>query len=140
MANVNISPEYLKKIRSFAAIKPDEEFIYVPKAYREFPSDLQPKFTLKVIAGDELVKSEDVLKGSYSYADGRSVLTFQRGEFAVVVCRKGIVGWENYYDAHGTIIPYSNNISELSPDMIFELCNAITERTRLQDEEVLGLK
>lgn len=139
--NVVISKEYLDRIRKFAAIKPDETFVYVPHAFRGMPEDVRPRFTLRPISGEEALRYSDAMRGEVAIEKGVSTVKVRRGEFTVSVVRSGLLSWETYYDVNGSIVPYvSGAIDNLPVALLEELCDAILERSRLTQEEVLGLR
>lgn len=140
--NVNISPEYLAKIRRFTAIRPEELFRYTPKVFREIPDDLRPVFILRPISGEDTLKLSDKMSGEIEFEkdSGSSRVTMHKGEFIASVCRRGIVGWENFYDAKGNIVPYANSIDILPRRLLEELADAVLDFAQLSEEEILGLK
>lgn len=139
--NIVISPEYLEKIRRFAAIRPENEFIYVPVAYRSFPDELKPKFSLRSITGDDALHFADEMRGEVYIDGGRAQVQIKHGAYTIAVLKKGIIGWENYYDSNGKIMEFSeHNKSNLPMELMEELSEIITSSSRLTDEEKLGLK
>jgi len=64
--DILISKEYLDKIKGFSAIRPDEYFVYIPEVYRSFPVDLQAKFTLRPVSGEDAASSSSNLYGILS--------------------------------------------------------------------------
>lgn len=139
--HVTISKEYLAKIRNLAAIRPEAEFEYTPLAYRDFPSELQPVFTLVPISGPDALRAEDALRGSWSMQDGKNIVMYtNRGAFVNQVCTSRVRGWRNYYDENGNVIEFDASLSCLPEQLLTELCEAITERKRreLSEEERLG--
>lgn len=140
--NVNISKEYLNRIRRFTAIRPDETFRYIPSVFRDMPVDLQPVFILRPISGEDALKLSDAMTGEVKIdkETESSTIIMHKGEFTSAVCRKGVVGWENFYDVSGNIVQYKNSIGNLPRLLMEELCEAILSRASLAEEEVLGLK
>lgn len=142
--SVVLSKEYLDKIRGFAAIRPDEYFWYVPKCYRELPEDLRAKFKLRPVSGEDAAKLADVMRGEVEMNQASAVTTFKtkRGEFVVATCRKGVLGWENFYDDKGRIIPVQEplTLENIPYRLLEELTDAIVGRASLTEEELLGLK
>ena len=61
--NVIISKEYIEKIKLFAAIRPEETFEYIPLAFRDLEAQLQPKFILKPVSGEALLRFSDEMSG-----------------------------------------------------------------------------
>jgi len=139
--NINISKEYLDKIRGFTAIRPDETFRYVPVCYRGLPEDLRAIFTLRPLSGEDSLKMGDLMHGEVSYnSDGTSVVKTYHGAYVSAVARRGIVRWDNFYDADGNIVEYKNNVDNLPRMLLEELVECITNRASMTEEEVLGLK
>lgn len=139
--HITISKEYLDRIRRFAAIKPDETFIYVPEAYRDLPEELKVRFTLRPITGEQALRFSDAMRGEVMVENGKALVTTKRGEFTINVVRQGLVSWENYYDSNGIVVPYAKGILENFPRALLEeLCDTIMSRASLTEEEVLGLK
>ncbi len=138
--NLTISKEYLEKIRRFTAIKPTDEFVYVPKAFRELPEALRPKFTLRRISGEEVLKFSDEIRGFSTFeGTGHANVKVNAGELLIITCKAGVIKWENYFDSKGEIIPYDKSLANLPPYLIEELSNVIATGD-LSEEEVLGLK
>jgi hypothetical protein len=139
--NIVISQEYLSKIRRFAAIVPEEEFIYIPIAYRSFPVDIQPKFILCPITGEEALQFADKMRGEVFVENGKAEVHVKHGEYTISVVKKGLKSWSMYYDVNGKIIEYKKgSIENLPRDLLEELSDAITSHSQLTNEEILGLK
>lgn len=139
--NVVISKEYLDRIRRFAAIKPDETFVYVPVAFRDMPEELRPKFTLRPISGEDALRYSDAMRGEVTVDNGKALVSVKRGAYTIAVVKNGLVGWENYYDLNGSSTPYSpGSVSNLPLALMDELSDVITSRSGLTEEEILGLK
>jgi hypothetical protein len=133
----DLTPEMREKIGRFIPIPVGNEFKYVPRAFREFPTEHQPVFRLKYLEGTAVMRSQDMLYGRVLTDGAKPEIVVKRGEFVVYVCEQGIIGWDGYFG-----VEYKNktSIGKLPPDLLEELCNAITERKSLSDEELLGLK
>lgn len=140
MSDITITKEYLDRIRSFAAIQPNETFTYVPKAYRDLPDGLQPKFTLQPVSGEDVLRFSDSMRGEVLVNDGRAEVHVRHGEYTILVVRKGLKGWSNYYTLDGDTIKYDGKIDCLPRELLEELSEVITGRSSLTKEEVLGLK
>lgn len=140
MKDITITKEYLEKIRSFAAIQPNETFAYVPKVYRELSEELRPRFILQPISGEDVLRFSDSMRGEVLVNDGRAEVHVRHGEYTIQVVRKGLKGWENYYTLDGELIEYSGSINCLPRELLEELSEIITGRSSLTKEEVLGLK
>jgi hypothetical protein len=138
--NIVISKEYLDKIRRFAAIQPDESFVFVPFAYRELPEEMRPKFTLRPISGEDALRYSDAMRGEVVVDNGKAQVSIKRGEFTISVVKRGLIGWENYYDSNGANIAYKGVIDNIPLLLLEELSEAILSRSSLTDEEVLGLR
>ena len=136
---VDVTDEYLRKIQSFLPIKADGTFEYVPRVFRDGPTELQPVFILKYIDGPTLLRSSDWMRGEI-VKDGEQISSrVRQGEYTAQVCRLGVQGWKNYHGLHGEEIPFDPAMKCLPVDLLIELCNAITERRDLAEEERLGL-
>lgn len=138
--NVVISKEYVEKIKRFAAIKPEEEFNYIPVAYRGLPDDIKPIFKLKPVSGEKVLCYSDMMSGEVTMINGSPNIKVQRGKFSVNIVKEGLVSWENYYSINGDIVPFNDNILPLSRALIEELAEAILNYSQLSEEEILGLK
>ena len=139
--NISISKEYIDRIRRFTAIRPEETFTYVPSAFRDMPEEMRPRFTLRPISGEDALRYADAMRGEVSVENGKALVSVKRGAYTVSVVRNGLVSWENFYDTNGGIVPYiMGDYSHLPMALLEELCEAITSRSGLTDEEVLGLK
>jgi len=138
--NVTISKEYLDRIRRFAAIRPEEQFVYVPIAFRDLPEEIKPKFTLRPISGEDALRFSDSMRGEVQVENGKATIAVKRGEFTINVVAKGLVRWDNYYDGEGRIVDFIGTATNLPITILEELCEAILSRASLSQEEVLGLK
>lgn len=139
--NIIITEEYLQKIRRFAAIVPEETFCYVPIAFRSFPVEMQPKFLLTPITGEEALLFADKMKGDVIVENGRSEVHIKHGEYTISVVKRGLKRWDNYYDLNGRIIEFKEGSIDCIPrDLLEELSEIITTKSQLTNEEVLGLK
>jgi hypothetical protein len=138
--HVNITKEYLDKIRGYYAIQPEEIFKYVPNAYRELPADLQAVFLLSPVSGEDVARASDLMYGDTTTVDGKFQIKTHRGEYVSAICRKGIKGWENYYNDKGEIIEYKNSIENIPYKLLEEIAEAISGRASLTEEELTGLK
>jgi hypothetical protein len=139
--NIVITEEYLKKIRKFAAIVPEETFVYTPTAFRSFPVEVQPKFVLSPITGEEALQFADRMRGEVFVENGKAEVHIKHGEYTISVVKKGLKSWSNYYDINGKIVDYVNgSIGNLPRDLLEELSDAITSKSQLTNEEILGLK
>jgi hypothetical protein len=136
-----ISKEYLDRIRKFTAIRPSETFVYVPIVFRDMPEEQRPKFILKPISGEDALRFADSMRGEVTVEEGKAQVSVKRGEYTINVVRKGLSGWENYYDCNGKNISFSRDAFENLPlALMEELSDIITSRSGLTEEEVLGLK
>lgn len=159
--DVILTEEMKKKLKGFMAFKLDAKFLYVPKIYREknadgeydIPKELWPVFTLRAMDGVEATLAEDEMEFNYSdFSDGKvgkSAMKMNSGRIKIETCKRGIVSWRNLRNTDGTLIQVaqSNNngidegeLRKLPPNLITELTNAITEQSRLTEEELLGLE
>lgn len=139
--NVTISKEYLDRIRRFTAIKPRERFTYVPKVFRDLPVEQQPRFTLHPISGEDALRFSDSMHGEVNVENGKALVSVKRGAYVVNVVSAGLDSWENYYDIEGEPVPFTQGIMENLPvELLEELSDAITSRSVLTKEEMLGLK
>jgi len=140
--NVNISKEYLDKIRKFTAIRPDETFSYTPIVFRELAEDLRPVFTLRPISGEDALRLSDKMSGEIQFNNDQktSTIVMHKGEFISAVCRKGVVRWEKFYDGSGQLVTYDGNLDPLPRQLLEELADAILSRASLETEELLGLR
>jgi hypothetical protein len=134
------------------------EFIYTPEAFREkkedsdeyaIPKELWPVFTLKGKDGVESAKMEDNM--GYMEIDNKSKnqrWIGKSGSRRVEILQVGIIGWKNWYDTDGNLIPFRHNNGKVHTDCLkripvglaIELANAITDRITLSPEELEGLE
>ena len=142
--NIELTQEHIDKLRDFAPIKIENEFLYVPLAYRALPSEVRPVFKLAYVDGRDIVRAEDTMNGTVSYKDGARQVTVKRGAFALQMCELGIKGWRNYWaldkEPKEVIYKDSTSIAAIPQDLMHELANAITERKVMSEEELVGLK
>ena len=138
--DIEISPEYLDKIRSFTAIVPEKEYPYIPKAFRDLPEEKQPIFTIRAITGEESLRFSDQMRGEVELSDGKAQVKVKQGSYTISVVKSCLIRWDNYQDINGNIIPYDGHIRNIPRALLEELRDEMTERSKLTDEEVLGLK
>jgi hypothetical protein len=141
--DIDLTPEQEAALRDYLPIKASPDFRYVPRAFRAsgLPKTTWPVFELKRLSGTEIAASEDLMSGNVSVSAGAGKVEVKRGEYAVLMCRRGIKGWRNLYDKEGAEVAYNPDaVNRLSPALLFELCNAITEQADLTEAELLGLE
>jgi hypothetical protein len=141
--NVELTAEMIERLRDYAPIKIENEFLYVPLAYRSLPQEARPVFRLAYVDGREIVKAEDAMNGSVSYTkEGTRSVTIKRGAFALQMCELGIKGWRNYWQMDGVEVIFKDatSIAVLPQQLMHELADAITERRSMSEEELTGLK
>lgn len=159
--DVVLTDEIKAKIKGFTGFKPESSFKYVPKVYREkgpdgeyvVPKEYWPIFTLRGMDGVEATRNEDNLEVTYdNISDGNisgSSMRVNSGKTKILTCQRGIISWRNlrYDDGSLVKVPTKKNgvldedaLRHLPPALITELANAITEQTKLSDEELLGLE
>lgn len=132
MKTVDVEPNE-EILRQYKPIKPGATFKYVPIVFRQLPEGEQPVFTLRSIGGMDLAELEDLMHGKISFDNGKSEMVMERGRFVVEVCKRGVVGWENFFG-----VPFDSTLQCLQQRLLVELCNAITEYRGLEKEESLG--
>jgi len=161
--DVVMTEEMRKRLRTCLAIPVKAEFPYVPRIYRattldkstgelqyDIPKELWPVFFLKGIDGVQATMMEDRLLGEATY-DGNQVKTsIHSGKIRVRICKLGILGWKNFRDIQGNLIPRpeldsdgtvtEDSLKIISASLMVELANAITEQSRLTEDELLGLE
>lgn len=141
----------------------DAKFSYVPKVFREkntngeylIPKTIWPVFTLRGLNGLEATLAEDDLGGRVVWNEDNSrTIDIKRARIKVNTCKKGIVTWRNFRDMNGKLIPVPapedpNNVGAgikeeclryISPTLMSELTDAITEQSQLTQEELQGLE
>ena len=140
---VVISKEHLDKIRGYVAIKPEEEFFYVPKHYRGLPDEIKAKFKLRPVAGEDAARLADLMKGEIGYdGSGKTTVKTSKGEFTIAACKKGVLGWENFITGDGEVVPCPSpvTLANIPYLLLEELADVIVSRATLTDDEQLGLK
>lgn len=161
--NLILTDEMRAKLKGVLGFQIDAKFSYVPKIYREKTPNgewvilktLWPVFTLRGLNGLEATLAEDDLGGKVVWsADDTRTVIIRRAKVKVETCRHGIVSWKNFRDVTGKLIPAPapddpNNVGAgikedclryISPDLMTELANAITEQSRMTEEEERGLE
>lgn len=150
--DVVLTDEMKKKLASFMPIQLQGEFPYVPRVYREnnLPKSIWPVFYLRGIDGVQATLLEDEMLGEASYEGMKVKTTMNAGRVKVKTCRLGLCGWKNFTDVNGNKIAapekdYLGAITEdslkaIPPALMTELCNAITEQSRLTEEELRSLE
>jgi hypothetical protein len=135
---VGLSEELKQALQACEPIEVEGTFLYVPLPYRTaYPEDKErwPVFKLRYLDGLQVVGSQDKL---FARVAGTAELAVTRGAHIIHICYEleGIAGWKNY------TIDYKDreSIRRLPQALLSELCNAITGRTLLTEEEVRGLK
>ncbi len=162
MAEVQLTKEQKERLKEVGCLgfELKDQWPYVPKAYRkvnnkgehEIPKELWPVFILKGLDGIESSLMSDKLHSGIKISTtGSTSMELNRGNVMVETCRLGIVTWKNYRDSKFKLIPIpekneveggitKNSLRVVPPELLTELTNAITEHTRLVDEELLGLE
>jgi hypothetical protein len=158
--DVQLTSEMLERLQGFMPIKVDESWAYVPAVYRQkredgeylIPKSLWPIFRIRGIDGVQATLKEDEIHGTYHINDdGKPEFTMRSGAVKLKTVRCGVIGWENLRDTDGKLMSepekdqvtggiMEKSVRILSPALITELCNAITEHSKLAEEELLGLK
>lgn len=161
--NLILTDEMRQKLKGVLGFQVDAKFSYVPKVYREksaageyaIPKSLWPVFTLRGLNGLEATLTEDDLGGKIVWhSDDTRTVEVKRARVKVNTCKKGIVTWRNFRDVFGKLIPVpapadpndsAQGIKEdclryVSPELMTELTNAITEQSYLTEEELRGLE
>jgi len=160
--DVVLTEEMKVKLKNAGAlgIQIDSNFFYVPEIYREknkdnefiIPKECWPVFTLRGLNGIESTKLEDEMTGGIVYTeDSKPSINIQSGHIKIEICRRGIIAWKNFYDIKGNEIPKPEkdvstggvttmSLKYISPKLLTELSNAITEQSYLTEEELLGLE
>ena len=151
--DVRLTPEMKKKLAGFIGFTKDPVFWYVPKAYREkdedgkyiIPKAVWPGFKLKGLTGLEAADMEDNI-GTFDTEAKRMHITM--GNQRLELLKTNILGWKNFYDEEDKEILFSRSAGEVEkqclgrlPDQLQrELFNAISDRSLLSEEELLGLE
>jgi hypothetical protein len=162
--NLILTDEMKKKLKGVLGFQVDAKFSYVPKIYREkskitgdydIPKTLWPVFTLRGLNGVEATLAEDELDGRIVWgADDTRTVEVKRARIKINTCKRGIVTWKNFRDCTGKLIAVPTaadpndtmaGIKEeclryVSPELMTELTNAITEQSYLTEEELRGLE
>ena len=131
------------------------EFKYVPEIFREKNEDGTYKidkkywaiFLLKGKDGIEVQKMEDGLGYMEYDKEGTRKYVTKTGLTRITLLTDCIKGWKNWFDAEGKEIPFRENNGKITSHSLkripitlsMELANAITDRTTLSEEELLGL-
>ena len=155
---LELTDEMKERLRGFAAIEVVNEFQYVPRACRQkddngawvIPKNLWPVFTLRGLDGIQQTMKGDALDVQIDANGKPFVAKSNTGKIAVDVCRKGVVTWRNWRTAEGALVSIGlgtgqgenlrdEDLGKLPPNIMFELCNAITEQSLLTEEELVGL-
>jgi len=90
------------------------------------------------LSGVEVARAQDAMRGSYDMTS--SQVKVNQGEFTIIVCKDGIVHWENYQDMKtGEEIKYAPTLAAIPKELLYELANAILRNGALSEDEVLGL-
>ena len=160
MSDVVLTDAMKKRLRGSLGFKVDAKFQYVPKAYRDqengefvIPKEFWPVFTLRGVDGVNATLAEDNLHGTVTMHpnDNTSSITVRSGKHKVDTCRRGVITWKNFRDIDGKLLSCpekddstggvtEESLKVLSPALLAELTNAITERSILTSEELLGLE
>jgi len=160
MSDIELTQEMKDRLKKIGCLgfELEEEWKYVPRSYREkdkkgkfkIPQKLWPVFTLRGLDGIETTEMEDLLNGGIEYVDGKTIARQNLGLAKTETCKRGIVTWSNFRNSKFEIIkpPEKNpagigiiedSLRYISPSLMVELTNAITEHMHLTDEELLGL-
>lgn len=137
---------------------PGATWEYVLKADRDAEPNDRPSYTLKTLSARELATIDD---GSVSMNQDRpGHIQANQGSVVLDTLRMGLVGWQRHkaYDPSGKIVevPFDavsqgrrrgeerfvitdTCLDSLHPQDRIELCNAITEQTKLSEPDVKNL-
>lgn len=122
------------------AVDPARTFDYVLQCDRELPKEQQTVFQLKVLTAKELAQIED----NAVVIDKEEKIAVNSGSTVLKTLRVGLQAWENFKDANGNPVMFQRkagivcyeNFDRLRPEWRRELANAITEQTRLTEDQV----
>lgn len=160
--SVILNKEMLEKLKKAGAVGVSikREFKYVPLAYRAkdiskdeylIPKSLWPVFTLKSMSGTEqaLMPDKSICE-VIDNKDGTPEIKVKAGALVLDLCKSGIINWNNLHDEDGKLIPKPtkdgdglisiNSLDRLSGKLLQELSEAIIARSKMSEEEELGLK
>jgi len=127
-------------------------FWYVPKAYRKFAKEWQPRFKIKIFSQEFM---RDVKDNEWrSTVKGRkSISTIRTGTKEKVAYEEGVIGWELYLetDTEGRVltngsgspieIPFNHeNKARILPWLREELAQAALGASSLTEEEEENLE
>ncbi len=149
------------KLTGGVGFKLNNKWPYVPVSYRakdnngEYMIDKKfwPVFTIRGIDGVESSELEDECSTErHVDPEGNSTYKIQSGKSRMLSIRSGIVTWENFLDeTFENFVPppkkdpveedmiTEDSLRQVSFDLQIDLYNAITRRSTLTDEELLGL-
>lgn len=131
--NIEITEEQQHEMTRFLGIRPEIKYEYVPVVFRTLPVEARPRIKLTVLPSTEKAR----------YADEMGSGTGSNyGTMVVDICKRGIVGIENYPDIEGNTIKWEGvqTVDCISHNILFEVANVILENQSLNDDERLGLK
>ena len=157
--DVVMTEELREKLNSIGAIgiSTNTEFKYTPNAFRQknkngeylIPKKFWPVFMLKSFSGVDSANLQDKQQvAAIPDENGGYKIKLKAGAIAVDVCKTNILGWKNFIDEDGEIIKCKRvckelddtTMSRLTRQLIEELSEAILTRSKMTDEEILGLE
>lgn len=158
MRDVQLTEEMKTRLEEFSAVQVEKEFKYVPKIYREkdstgnylIPKTLWPVFIIRGLSSVEYMKIGDEME--YTKDDkGKIILKIQSGKTALLTCKYGILDWKKFKTKDDVIISSpkidtvsggldTESLGKLSSRLMWELSNAISEQSKLSEEELTGLE
>jgi hypothetical protein len=131
------------------AVDPTTSFDYILKADREEDADCVTTWKLRPLTARQLAQIED---GTGSYDPDTGHVAVRQGTVVLETLRSGLAGVDNFLDSgdtaiefvtentgkrHGVnvLVPTYAFLDKIHPDDRRELCNAITEQTRLTEAD-----
>ena len=131
------------------AVDPTTPFDYILKADREEDADCVTTWKLRPLTARQLAQIED---GTGSYDPDTGHVSVLQGTVVLETLRRGLAGAENFRASDDSVIEFDTEntgkkhgqtmraptyafIDKIHPDDRRELCNAITEQTRLTEAD-----
>ena len=96
------------------AIDPAQVHDYVPKRYRNLPTEKQPVFQVKILSAREAAELENNSVSAHTGTNNKQVMRVMAGTTVLKALVKGCVGWKNWKYSNGEEAKFRDNAGKPS--------------------------
>lgn len=144
--NKILSPEIEEKLKKLRGFSPKSIFLWTPDIYKEnLPKEEWPIFKFSNRDAKDLADAEDnFLINLVDESNAKS----NSSNLRLIILKKNIKGWKNYFDKQNKPIEYIEKDGEITNECLYRLSSEIQEQildainaeSHLTDEEKEGLE